>query len=197
MKVCFFCASSEALDNKYYSIAKEFGVEITKKDWTLVTGGANVGLMKTLVQTVKSNNGKSIGIIPGFFNKRNLTCFDNTEIIFTKDMQERKKIIFDISDAFIILPGGFGTLDELLEIITLKQIGQENKPIIIFNQDGYYTHLLKQFEVIFEAKFAKSMNKIVYFVTESIEETLNYIKDYKAPEIDPKWFDVKKEAFNS
>lgn len=178
MKVCFFCASSQTLDSKYYAEAEEFGRQIVENDWTLVTGGSNIGLMKTLAKTVKINTGKSVGVIPGFFDRRNLTCHDNTEIIFSKDLQDRKKIIFDISDAFVILPGGFGTLDELLEIITLKLIGQANKPIVIFNQDGYYTHLLKQFDVIYKENFAKNLDLKAYHISDTISDTFEYIKNY-------------------
>ncbi|MBN2893943.1 MAG: TIGR00730 family Rossman fold protein [Bacteroidales bacterium] len=195
MKVCFFCASSEALEPKFYSIAKTFGESIVEKNWELVTGGSNVGLMKTLAQTVKSSGGRSIGIIPKMFDDKNLTCLDNTEIIFTKDMQERKKMLFDVSDAFVILPGGFGTLDEMLEIITLKQLGQYKKAIVIYNQDGFYDNMLKQFNVIFESNFAKPQNKNVYVVTQNVEETLNYIENYQEVEIDSYWFDVTKDAF--
>ena len=178
MKICFFCASSKALEPKFYAKAEQFGSQIVKNDWTLVTGGSNIGLMKTLSKTVKTNKGKSIGVIPIFFEKRNLTCYDNSEIIFSKDLQERKKILFDISDAFVILPGGFGTLDELLEIITLKMIGQVNKPIIIFNQDNYYEFLLKQFDVIFKENFANYNNTKTYHVSNTISDAFEYIKEF-------------------
>ena len=195
MKVCFFCASSEALDDKYYSIATKFGYEIANKNWILVSGGSKIGLMKTLTLSALENNGQTIGIIPASFAQKGLGCYKNTELILSLDMQERKKKLFDISDAFVILPGGFGTLDEMLEIITLKQVGVYNKPIVIFNQDGFFDNLLNQFEVFFDNKFAKNHNKKVFFVTQSIDETLEYIENYKVEEIDSYWFDVSQKAF--
>ncbi len=195
MKVCFFCASSEALDDKYYSIAAEFGHEIAGKNWTLVSGGSRIGLMKTLTLSALEKNGQTIGIIPSSFAEKGLACYKNTELILSADMQERKKKLFDISDAFVILPGGFGTLDEMLEIITLKQVGFYNKPIVIFNQDGFFDNLLRQFNIFFDNNFAKVHNKKVFYVSQNIEDTLNYIDEYKVEEIDAYWFDVSQKAF--
>jgi len=179
MNVCFFCAASENIGSKYFTVAKEFGEQILKKEWTLVTGGSNVGLMKALSNYFNENNGKSIGIIPKVFADRNLTYPNSSETIVTKNLFERKKILIEKSDAFITLPGGFGTLDELLEVITLKQIGLINKPIVVFNQDGFYTSLLRQFETIFEHNFARINKKHAYFVTTRVNDTLNYIENYK------------------
>ncbi|MBN2663355.1 MAG: TIGR00730 family Rossman fold protein [Bacteroidales bacterium] len=175
MKICFFCASSQTLSEDYYSLATKFAEKIIENNHTLVSGGSNVGLMLTLAQSVKKINGNSIGIITKEFSERNLTCFDNKEIIITADLQERKKILIEISDAFVILPGGFGTLDELLEVLTLNHIGEIFKPIVIFNYNEFYNDLLKMFDKIFENNFAQQKNKTSYLVTQNIDETFNYI----------------------
>jgi len=175
MNICFFCASSQTLTEDYYQLAQSFAKNIVSNNLTLVTGGSNIGLMRTLAQTVKVNDGNSIGIITTTFDKRNLTCYDNKEIIITADLQERKKLLLEISDAFVVLPGGFGTLDELLEVLTLNHIGENNKPIVIFNYNGFYNDLLKMFNTIFANNFANNTNKESYFVTENINETINYI----------------------
>jgi len=195
MNVCFFCASSEALEPKYYTEAEKIASIVAKKNWTVVTGGSKIGLMKTLTLSALKNNGKTIGIIPSSFAEKGLACFDNTKLILTKDMSERKNKLFEISDAFVILPGGFGTLDEMLEIITLRQVGVYNKPIAIFNQDGFFDGLLKQFEVFFDNKFAKKQNKKAFFVTDSIEKIIDHIENFKVEEIDDYWFDVSKKVF--
>lgn len=193
MKVCFFCASSEALDADYYKLAINFAYKIAQKNWTLVTGGSNVGLMKTLTLAAIEKKGETIGVIPTDFANKGLACYENTELMFTEDMHERKKKLFEISDAFVILPGGFGTLDEMLEIITLKQVGVYNKPIVIFNKDGFFDNILKQFEQFFEQKFAKQHSRNVYFISQNIDETIDYIENYKIQEIDSYWFDVSQK----
>lgn len=195
MKVCFFCASSEALVPNFYNTAESFAKILVDNNWTLVTGGSNVGLMKKLIQTVKILNGKSIGVIPNLFVEKGLACQENSQIIITKNMQERKDEMINISDAFVILPGGFGTLDELFEILTLKQIGLCNKPIVIYNENNFYDNLLKQFDVIFENNFTKKQNKTIFEVLNTIEDTINYIKNYVNQDIDSKWFNVSKDSF--
>lgn len=179
MNICFFCASSNALDEKFYKTATDFAKLISDKNWTLVSGGSDVGIMKTLAQNTSSH---SIGIIPRMFAERGLVCEANKEIIISDDLQDRKKLLFDKSDAFVILPGGFGTLDEMIEIITLKQLRLQKKPIIIFNQDGFYDNLFKLFDVFFENKFANPNNKKVYYATSEVKDAINYIENYQHEE---------------
>ncbi len=179
MNVCIFCSSSENLSNDYYNFAENFAKILADKNWTLVTGGSNVGLMKTLTQTSKRKGGKSIGIITQNFANKGLTCTDNSEIIVTADMQERKKYLMEYSDAFIIFPGGFGTLDELLEVLTLKYIKQIDKPIAIFNYNNFYDDLLKMFDKIFAEKFVNQEVKSAYFVSSNINDIFEHINNYK------------------
>jgi hypothetical protein len=178
MNICFFCSSSQKLDPYYYSLAKSFAEKIAKKSWTLVNGGSNLGLMKFLTKTVVKNNGKTIGIIPQIFAQKGYACFDNTELIITSDMQERKKKLIEISDAFVVLPGGFGTLDELSEIICLKTIGILDKAIVIFNENNFYSNLIAHFDTILQNKFNIPQDRDIYFVSTSIEQTVRYIEEY-------------------
>lgn len=175
MNVCFFCSSSETLNESHYQIASNFAENLIKNNHVLVSGGSNVGLMRVLAQSVKKLNGNSIGVITRKFAELNLTCFDNKEIIVTADMQERKKVLLEVSDAFVILPGGFGTLDELFEVLTLSHIGEHKKPIVIFNHKGFYDELLVFFDKIFDEKFAKAENKNTYFVTDNISDTIKFL----------------------
>ncbi len=195
MNICFFCASSGAIDQKYFGIAREFAKELVKNNWKLVTGGSKVGLMQELIKTVKELKGESIGVIPQFFFSRQIASEDNTKLIVTKDMAERKKVIIENSDAFVILPGGFGTMDELFEVLTLKQLGQLKKPIIIFNPDNFYDGIIKQFEKFFTDKFSRSQNKQSYFVSDKVQETIEYIANYEHSDLDSYWFDVTKKVF--
>lgn len=176
MNLCVFCASSRNLEQKYYLIAEKFAKIIVKNNWTLITGGSNIGLMNSLVKTVAQNNGKSIGVIPKNFANKNLANFDNSKLIFTTDIQERKKVLTKISDAFVIFPGGFGTLDEFFEIITLKQIGAHNKSIALFNQNGIYNFLLKFFDKLYSENFIKSYFKDIFFVSNDLKNIEKFIK---------------------
>ncbi len=170
MNICFFCASSENIEQKYKDSAKQIGEKVAKAQHTIITGGSNIGLMKTLVKTAIENGGKTIGIIPKFFEDKGLACFDNSKLIIVDDMFQRKQKLFELSDAFVILPGGYGTLDELLEIITLKQIGIYDKPIIIYNQNGYYDELLAMFDKIHSEKFSSSENLNVFTVVSKVDD---------------------------
>ncbi len=176
MNLCVFCASSTNLEQKYYLIAEKFAKIIVKNNWTLITGGSNIGLMKSLVKTVKQNNGNTIGVIPKKFADKNLANFDNSKLIFTTDIQERKKILTKISDAFVIFPGGLGTLDEFFEIITLKQIGDHNKPVVLFNQNGIYNSLIKFLDKLYSQNFINSDFKNIFFVSNDLKNIEKFIK---------------------
>jgi uncharacterized protein (TIGR00730 family) len=176
MNICYFCASSEDIAQKYRQTAQIIGRLTAQKKHTLITGGSNIGLMRTLVKSATEFGGRTIGIIPVFFENRGLACYDNSKLIIVNNMHERKQKLFEISDAFVILPGGYGTLDEMLEIITLKQIGIYDKPIIIFNQDGYYDPILQQFEKMHSEKFSNYGSKNAYFVTSNTNEIFDIIE---------------------
>ncbi|HOV13812.1 MAG TPA: TIGR00730 family Rossman fold protein, partial [Spirochaetota bacterium] len=122
---------------------------------------------------------KIIGVIPEKIHK-SIDPFEGVhEIIITKTMSERKSIMFDKAYGFVALPGGFGTLEEVLEIITLKQLGYVDKPITFLNTKGFYNPLLEQFEVIYKEHFAKQSNRDIYFVSSKPQEIVDYIKNYK------------------
>ena len=142
-KVAVFCGSSFGNDDSFKLISHSFGALLAENSLTLVYGGGYRGLMGSVAQGVKDNNGHVIGILPEIFDndKVKLKSVED-ELIIKKDMHERKKQIYDLSDAFIILPGGIGTFDEFFEIFTWKQIGYHNKNIAIYNINGFYDTLL-------------------------------------------------------
>ena len=140
--IAIFCASSNALESHYYDMAEQIADQFITKNYNLVFGGSNVGLMNTLASKIVNENGKVIGIIPESIAEKGLTFQNATEIFITKDMRTRKDKISEISDAYIALPGGFGTLDEIIEVIVHKQLHYHNKPIIIFNYHEFYNDLL-------------------------------------------------------
>jgi len=147
MKVCVFCGASFGNAPDYQTYAKEIGALIGSSDSTLVYGGGKVGLMGIVADSVLAHSGKVIGIIPDFLHKREVAHEGLTELYIVASMHERKMRMADLADAFIVLPGGLGTLDELVEILTWKQLSLIDKPVAVLNVKDYFDSfisLLKQ-----------------------------------------------------
>ncbi len=194
-EICLFCSSSNALDENYYTLAANFGQGLAQKGYNLTYGGANVGLMEAAAKAASAGGSHITGVIPEAFAQKGLSSGTADNVIFVKDLNERKKVLVDISDAFVALPGGFGTLDELLEVITLKQTAFINKPIIILNYNGFYDYMLKQFDVFFQENFAKPQYREIYFVAYSVDDIFAYLDKYE-PKVDKDWFRVDKKDFD-
>ncbi len=186
--ICVFCASSDVIDKIYFEETEKLATKIALDGHTLVFGGSNVGLMKKLAETIKENAGFSIGVIPQRILDNNLGCKIVDELIVTTDMNTRKAKLAEIADAFIALPGGFGTLEELSVVITAKHLGYHNKPIVIVNINGFYNNLLAFFENLYTEKVAKSDYRKFYFVANTVSETFDYINNYVPEESLNKWF---------
>lgn len=186
--ICVYCSSSNAVDEKYFIVARKLGETIAKNGDHLIYGGANLGLMGEIAKTVKANGGKVLGVLPRSLHERKLAFHEADELIITETMRERKEIMDQRADAFIALPGGFGTLEELIEIITLKQLNYHKKPVIILNVDGFYQKLYELFEVYFANKFANPDYENLYTFQTDVNGTFNYIDNYVVPPISNKWF---------
>jgi len=193
MNICVFCSSSNGIDNFYFQQAEELGKLIALQGFSLVYGGANVGLMEHLATSVKKNNGKVIGIIPQKIHDFELSSNVPDELIVTPNMEKRKRLMRDKSDAFIALPGGFGTLEEILEVITLRQLDYHHCPIVFLNTNGFFNHLFKQFELSFSESFAKESYRKLYYVASTPTETMEYIRNFKHEEFETKWFNVPEK----
>jgi hypothetical protein len=190
MNICVFSSSSNAIDQMYFDEAEKLGTLIGSAGHTLVNGGANVGLMEAVTVAASQAGAKTIGVIPERFVKRSLASGNSHEVISTIDMQERKAKMREISDAFIALPGGFGTLEEILEVLTLRQLSYHSKPVVFVNTNNFYHHLFRQFEISFDEKFAKEVYRSLYFVAADAEQAMEYIAEFKPVEFDSKWFVV-------
>lgn len=186
--VCVFCSSSDVLDEKYYLLAESLGRKIGENGLKLIHGAGKIGLMGVLSRSAKKFNSHVTGIIPETLNKEGITSETDDEIIVTDSMHERKRIMREKADAFIALPGGFGTLEELLEVITLKQLRYHKMPIVIINFDHFYDHLLNQFEQMFEQQFSKKGYRNLFYVAENIEDTFEYLNSYEYKITGDKWF---------
>ena len=193
MNICVFCSSSNAINEKYFEAAQQLGELIGKGGHGLINGGANVGLMEAATIAASKAGAKTVGIIPERMIGRSLASNNSHEVIITTDMMERKAQMRNMSDAFIALPGGFGTLEEILEVITLRQLSYHHKPIVFVNTNNFFDYLFKQFEVSYVELFAKDIYRQLYFVAETPEEAMKYIENYEEVELDSKWFKVPEK----
>lgn len=185
--ICVYSSSSCTIDKSYFDAAETLGREIAQRGDVFLFGGGLIGLMGACAKAVHRHGGKVIGVIPEALNIKGVVYESCDELIVTPGMRERKAIMDARSDAFVALPGGYGTLEELLEIITLKQLKYHNKPIVILNINGFYERLLEQFRIIIDQQFAKPECEKLYFVTDSIPKALEYIDTYQPIVFREKW----------
>ncbi|MFV0376133.1 MAG: TIGR00730 family Rossman fold protein [Mangrovibacterium sp.] len=190
MKICVFASSSNALAPQYVHDAVHLAQLIGQTGQTLVNGGANVGLMHQMLETAQKAGAHTVGIIPEKLKGHNLVSEHAAELHVTPGMMERKALMRDISDAFVALPGGFGTLEEILEVITLKQLDYHNKAIVFLNTNGFYNDLFRQFERSFDENFAKPAYRDLYFVAQNSAEAIDYLHNYSPPSPVNKWYKV-------
>lgn len=178
MNICVYGASSKTIDNNYVLEGEALGTLMAKRGHKLVFGGGATGLMGAAARGMDKENGYIIGISPKFFDVDGILYKNCSEIHYTETMRERKQLMEDLSDAFVVTPGGAGTFDEFFEILTLKQVGRHNKPIAILNTNGYYDHLLELIEVAIDGNFMTAENRNLYSVCRTPEEVLDYIENY-------------------
>jgi uncharacterized protein (TIGR00730 family) len=153
--VCVYCSSSDAIADVYPPVAEALGRELVRRGHSLVYGGGAVGLMGVLAHTVHEGGGTVTGVIPAKLQNREGIAYDADELIVTDTMRERKGIMFRRADAFVVLPGGYGTMEEFMEVLTLKQLGYHDHPIALLNVDGFFDTLLSFFEELREGRFAR------------------------------------------
>jgi uncharacterized protein (TIGR00730 family) len=192
MNICVFSSSSNAIADVYVSEAVDLARLIGKLGFCLINGGSNVGTMDVVTREANLHGAKTIGIIPEKLRDYNLASIHAHEIIVSGDMMDRKFKMRELSDAFIALAGGFGTLEEILEVITLKQLGYHHKAIVFINTNGFYDDLFRQFEKSYDEKFAKENYRNLFFIARNSDEAMNYLKNYLPEETVDKWFEVPR-----
>ncbi len=178
MNICIYGASSNNIAKVYLESAYSVASEMAMRGHTLVYGGGDNGVMGFAARGAFDNGGKIIGVAPTFFNIDGVLFEKCTEFIPTETMRKRKQILENRSDAFIIAPGGIGTFDEFFEILTLKQLARHNKPIAIFNVNGYYDDLLKVLENMAKEHFMKDKSLELFATFANETELLDYIENY-------------------
>lgn len=177
MNICVYGASSKAIDKKYIDAVEMLGKEMALRGHALVFGGGASGLMGAAVRGLQKEGGKSVGVAPTFFDKPGVLYRACDEFIFTDTMRQRKQIMEDRSDAFIMTPGGIGTMEEFFEILTLKQLGRHGKPIAVFNVCGYYDELGDMIKKAFKEGFMRDGSENLYKTFDDPCELLDYIEN--------------------
>ncbi len=185
--ICVYCSSSNYLDDKYYKLSQELGHKIAQGGYGLVYGGTTVGCMGQVANAVIHNGGKAIGVIPELIESKGLGHPELAQIIVTKDMRERKATMEKLSDIFLAIPGGFGTFEEIFEIIVGKQLGYHRKAVIFLNFDDFYTPMFKMFENVYSENFAKEESRGLYHIANSVDEIFDYIEQYQEKDFVMKW----------
>jgi uncharacterized protein (TIGR00730 family) len=190
-RITVFCGSSFGTEEIYKEQATLLGKTLAKQNIELVYGGANVGLMGAVADGVLNEGGKVIGVLPNFLRSKEIAHLGLTELILVESMHERKTKMNDLCDGVIALPGGFGTLEELFEMLTWAQLGLHKKPIAILNINGFYDSLIELTKVMVEKGLLKDVNQQMLLVSDSIDDLLDQMQNYDPPTVG-KWIDGKK-----
>lgn len=175
--ICVYCASSSQIDDVYFNEAEKLGAEIAAHKMQLVYGGGAVGLMGRIADSVLKNGGNVIGVIPQFMCEQEWDHLGLTQLIITETMHERKEKMAFMSDAAVALPGGCGTMEELLEVITWKQLGIFTKPIIIVNINGFYDPLITMLNRAIEQNFMRELHRNIWTEVQSADQVLDAIQN--------------------
>lgn len=190
-RLTVFCASSFGTEKIYEEQAILVGKTLAEQNIELVYGGANVGLMGAVADGALNAGGKVIGVLPNFLRSKEIAHRGLTELILVESMHERKTKMNDLCDGVIALPGGFGTLEELFEMLTWAQLGLHKKPIAILNVNGFYDSLITLLQTMTEKGLLKEVNQKMLLVSDNIDDLLNQMKNYTAPTVG-KWIDKQK-----
>jgi uncharacterized protein (TIGR00730 family) len=192
--ICVFCGSSSGSNLEYTRKAIELGKLFAEKNISLVYGGSNVGLMREIADTMMEAGGKVIGVMPNNLIEREVAHKGITEFHVVKTMAERKAVMDELSDAFIAMPGGIGTLDELFEVMSWNQLELITKPVALFNVLGYYDHLIAFLDHSVDQRFVKPEHRINLIAERDEKVLLDKIFNYKPVKVDGgKWIKELKE----
>ena len=184
MNICVYGASSNDIDKRYITAAEDLGRKMAERSHALIYGAGANGVMGGTARGVTSGGGRIIGIVPSFFNVDGILYDKCTELIKTSTMRERKQLMEDKADAFIMAPGGIGTFDEFFEMLTLKQLSRHTKAMVIFNVNGYYDNLIALMEKAISENFVQAACRELYSVFSDIDSMLDYIEGYVPTDID-------------
>ncbi len=185
--VTVFCGSSDSVDRKYFAAAEELGAKLARRRWRLIYGGGGVGLMGSLARAVLAHGGEVTGIIPKALLELGVGDTGLTELVVTDGLRDRKAIMDERGDAFVALPGGLGTLEEVLEALTLKQLGYHRKPIAVLDLHGFFDPLWAQFQRGIDEGFIKPEFLDLWYPAPDIDALLRYVDGYEPHGYGLKW----------
>lgn len=187
--VCVYCGSSSRVDQAYKDAAVELGKSLAANNWDLVYGGGRVGLMGLVADSALSAGSKVVGIIPRHIQAREIEHTDLTELHIVDSMHIRKQMMVDRGDAFVILAGGLGTLDEFFEILTWKQLGLHDKPVVMVNINGYWDKMIEAIKFIADQKFMREEDLRMFQVVDTVAEVAQALTNAPHERFDPstKW----------
>ena len=183
MKICVYGAASSAIDKEFITKVEEMGKKMVQRGHSLVFGGGGNGLMGAAARGVREAGGYILGVIPKFFEDENVEALypHCDELVEPDTMRERKQIMEDNADAFIIVPGGIGTFEEFFEILTLKQLCRHNKPIAVYNLKDYYNEMLCMLDAAVEKNFLREDCNELFFVSDDLEKVFSYVEAPQTP----------------
>lgn len=185
--ICVYCGSNFNGDSNLLKAIEDLAKTMATQNITLIFGGGSVGVMGVLANEILKGGGKAIGIIPQFLMDKEVGHTGLTELIITENMHQRKQKMIDLAEGFVILPGGFGTLEELFEVLTWLQLGLHGKPIGVLNIDGFYDPLFAQMDLMVKNKFVKQINRDLVFNETDAKVLVNKMKNFDAKP-DDVWF---------
>lgn len=177
MNICLYGASSSSIAKAYINPTEALGEKMADRGHTLIFGGGAAGLMGAAARGAYSHGGKIIGVVPSFLNVDGILFNNCDELIFTDTMRERKQLMEEKSDAFVMTPGGLGTFDEFFEILTLKQLGRHSKPVGVFNINGYFDSLVAQLNNAVYKQFMTPEALELCLFTDNADKLINYLED--------------------
>jgi len=189
--LCVYCASSDRIDPKYFAAAEQLGRELVAHGYGLVYGGGKTGLMGAVARGTKAAGGHVVGVIPEFMKARELAFDAADELVTVVTLRERKLLMEARADAFVALPGGFGTLEEIMEILTLRQLDVVKKPCVFLNQDGFYDDLFRLFERMLADRFFKPSNLDLFRVAKTVPDIFTQIEAARGTTAESKWFQTR------
>jgi uncharacterized protein (TIGR00730 family) len=187
LSVAVYCSSSDAVDPAYLAQADAFGTALASRGHTLVYGGASVGSMGRLARAAKAAGGRVVGVIPAAMVELEIANTDCDELDITVDLRQRKAMIDDRADAFVALPGGFGTLEELFEVLTAKQLGWHRRPVVLLDLDGFWRPLVDLCQHLYDRHFARPSFSRQFLLTDDIGAALDQCEAGLDPPAEFKW----------
>lgn len=180
--VCVYCGSSNLVPQKFKDMAEQVGKEIAKRKMRLIYGGGHVGLMGIVADSALRAGTEVIGIIPEHIRAQEVQHTGLTELHVVPDMHTRKRMMAERAEAFVVLPGGLGTLDEVFEIITWKKLGLHNKPVLVFNQDGYWTNFIELVDDAIRERFAGPSDRSLFQVVDNVADLFKALDEDARPQ---------------